>query len=472
MRKRLLACLGVAALAVTAACSGGGTDGRPPAHPHHGPVAASDFNGDGYGDLVVTDAGATIDGVSDAGEVAVVYGSARGANAAHHQVVTQNELHLGRAGHGGFGGHTVAADLDGDGFCDLVVTAGYRALFVLWGGGHGLSGAVRLTGASPVAGDFNGDGFTDLVFSDPGRPAGTLALGPFSRAGTPRRTVGFPLAPHGGVFTSGDRATPSAAGDVNGDGRDDLVVTWSHVYADEDQTPRATVLYPGSADGRLTEGPHLRGARGGDLYGDTPAVADLDHDGFADVVVGLPCDGTGEPATPDGGSRVDIAYGGPRGQRTSRPSARISQYAPLPGTPKFVDCTFGGNVTVGDTDGDGYPDVAFTALVGRDYRDGVPTVLLLRGGRGGPAAKDARLFDPKALGRPDAQDPLGRFAGDIALLDTDRDGSADLAISDISPVVSLLRGGPGGPTAARVTTFVRPDLGLGGTGRHIYGFGR
>jgi hypothetical protein len=142
VRKRVFACLGTLR-AVTSACSGRSISDRPKQRPAVA-SSTSDYNSDGYSNLVVTYSGATVHGVRDAGEVVVVHGSVKGPDTAHRKVIDQNNLGLGKGGQGGgFGARSLGAD--------LVATAGTKTLFAVWGGERGLSGdgAARLTGMFP-----------------------------------------------------------------------------------------------------------------------------------------------------------------------------------------------------------------------------------------------------------------------------------------------------------------------------------
>ncbi|GAA3353627.1 hypothetical protein GCM10017744_007840 [Streptomyces antimycoticus] len=133
-----------------------------------------DFNKDGRADLAVSAPAGTVDGKAKAGYVAVVYGSASGADTAHRQVISQATEGVpgDPTASTYFGAHTVARDLDGDGYTDLAVEAGDSpAITVLWGSANGLTGGTQLPagngdhwGSSDiVGGDFNGDGKADLV---------------------------------------------------------------------------------------------------------------------------------------------------------------------------------------------------------------------------------------------------------------------------------------------------------------------
>ncbi|MFD5034995.1 FG-GAP and VCBS repeat-containing protein [Streptomyces sp. NPDC058405] len=462
-KKRLVSSI---ALAATAACGAPGTPSDSGAgsgsHSGSGPRAdlrsgpRSDFDGDGMGDLVITDTSATVNGTYAAGYAAVVRGSADGPVPARHQVITQDSLGLGNAGTGGrFGRHATSGDLDGDGRSDLITQAGSRTVFIVWADRETLAGAVRLTGAAPHVGDFDGDGHTDLVTSE-GPSTATIRFGPFNRVGKPSRVKSVDLTTDDPAYYT---ASLVGVGDVTGDGRDDLVVTWSHVYADEMPTPRATVLYRGTADGGLTKGSRLKDARGKDMFGSSVTTADVNKDGFADVVVGLPCEIVGEETRPAGGSRLMVAYGGAAGQSSGLKATTINDSTPgLPGSPVSTSCGFGDSATAGDVNGDGYADIAFTAPT----EDGESAVLVLRGGPGGLTGQGAQQ--------------AASFPGTprLALLDMNGDQAADLAIGTLFPGVGdgkvrILRGGPSGVDPAGPTLIGPADLGL--TPRPGDGFG-
>ncbi|MBO4257707.1 FG-GAP repeat domain-containing protein [Streptomyces griseorubiginosus] len=421
--KRALGAVAVLLLLLSACGSGGPAEGRA----RH-PGVRSDFDGDGYGDLVVGDTTATVHGKYAAGYVAVLRGSAHGPRIKKPQVVTQDDLGFGKAGQGGaFGGAgTVTADLDGDGRADLVTQAGRDTLFVVWGSEKGLSGAAaaRMTGSAPLAGNVDGDGHADLVVGpaqgDSEVNTVRVLLGPFSREGTPRRTVSLDLRPSDPRYPV---AVPSALGDVTGDGKDDLVVSWS-ILADYAPVPRATVLYRGTADGRLVKGPRLPDGFYGSLV-----TADINHDGHDDVVAGLSCEMLGDVSIPVGGSRLTVLYGG------TMKTTRITADTPgLPVEGPFSPCTFGGGPVVGDADGDGYADVAFSA----ETRAGQRQVVLLRGSAAGLTTEGARAVP-------------GGFA---VLLDTDGGKAANLVVDDHGEI-RVWRG------ESQLLAFTAADLHLG-----------
>jgi hypothetical protein len=84
-----------------------------------------DFNGDGYRDLAISNRGATIGGVKQAGAVAVVYGSVRGLDFARRTVVSQNSPGIPGAAeaYDHFGADLITRDMNNDGYADVVVAA-------------------------------------------------------------------------------------------------------------------------------------------------------------------------------------------------------------------------------------------------------------------------------------------------------------------------------------------------------------
>ena len=172
-------------------------------------AAAGDVNGDGFADLIV---GAPYgdDGGRDAGQAYVVFGGAAG-----------------------FG----VADATGRMVIDLA-TLGAAQGFIIQG--DVLRDRAGLSVSS--AGDVNGDGFADLIVGAPSGDDAGLRAGEayvvFGRAGgigvvdgAGRQVIDLTtLSPAQGFIIQGDAAgdyagtSVSAAGDVNGDGFDDLII--------------------------------------------------------------------------------------------------------------------------------------------------------------------------------------------------------------------------------------------------------
>lgn len=134
-----------------------------------------------------------------------------------------------------FGGSTApAGDVDADGFPDRVVGApGCNTAFVLFGGPTGLDdGYTRLAptdGSAPVAfgaavggaGDVDGDGFADVVVSDPDSDEVWVYYGDAGRE------LGEQLAVHEAIEPTSEvqlGASVSLAGDVNADGYAEILL--------------------------------------------------------------------------------------------------------------------------------------------------------------------------------------------------------------------------------------------------------
>ncbi|MER5658488.1 VCBS repeat-containing protein [Streptomyces sp. NPDC102256] len=339
-----------------------------PVTPAFVPVPAAspvreDFDGDGYPDLAVADGTATVGGRHGAGRVTVLYGGPDGLSTGD----AGRRAGISRATRGvpgapaageGFGSRVARGDLDADGYADLVVTtAGTSDAVIVWGGPHGLSGATSVPAATAWTGDFDGDGLLDLVLLRPARGDGvtgteaTVRTGPVRRPGVPAREAA--LDPGGLAHVA---VVGGATGDVDGDGRDDLVLS-AHCGAGA----FCTYVYRSTASGPVRTAGH----RGGPAV----AVGDLDGDGYADVVVdaGTRADPAPDAAARDGepARRFDVARGsaagiGGGGAWTSVTVSPTPE-GPAPSGAGARDGRSGAGVTLLDTDSDGCADLAAPA---------------------------------------------------------------------------------------------------------------
>ena len=133
--------------------------------------ASSDFNGDGFSDAVVGDPNADPGGVSDAGQVNVLYGNSSTLGGGSAETLVQGSGGVGNTASAGdrFGSNLAAADLDNDGYTDLLVGSPYEDISgqadsglaqVIWGASGGLGkgkASTQLTqesfGRTVTAGD-------------------------------------------------------------------------------------------------------------------------------------------------------------------------------------------------------------------------------------------------------------------------------------------------------------------------------
>jgi hypothetical protein len=435
---------------------------------------ADDFNGDGYRDLVL--AGGTY---GKDYRLTVVYGTSTGPGS---KVQTIHQDSAGIPGSveagDGWGESVTSADLDRDGYADLVVASpsekvgeisGAGGLTVVWGGASGLgSGTVFHSPVAPeyagsgdsfgrqvVTGDFDGDGDADLAAISDSRAGVVMLKGPFTRAGG-----------HGGSQSLGGSYTYPyvfglAAGKVDGDSATDLYIlgidqedinlrAYFHRGGSGFATRAATVAVPEATPDAPGPGPV------------TSAVGDFDKDGFGDLAVGR-----GGEYTDGNRGYVAVQYGGSTGPDTARKPVKFTQAtAGVPGAVETEDL-FGYAVAAGDVNGDGYADLA-VGSPGEDLdgvRDGGAVTVLL-GRAGGLSGTGAKAYDQGTSGVAGAVENDDRFGYTLKTADYTRDGRADLMVGTVEwagetlGMVQMLKGSATGTTGTGSTSYTVSSLKL------------
>ncbi len=421
-------------------------------------LAAGDFNGDGYLDLVI---GTPQYGETQLrpGAVNVVYGGPGGLSASDTTVENQFWNQAGAVEGGSENG-------DRSGF-------------------------------SVAVGDFNGDGFDDLVFGSPGEDIGSI-----SNAGAINviygASSGLTLAGNRQFYQGRDIGIIDGVdfGSVGGTAERDNELGWSLAMADFDQDGFDDVavgvrredigsiadagsvqVFFGSANGltavrdRFLDRTVLSAAgppEQFDRFGETVAAGDFNGDGWPDLAVGAPWDEQDASA----GGTVHLIYG------TSDWFDRENDELLAMDAPSAND-EMGKSLTVGDFDGDGLDDLVI-GIPG--FANASGAALLTYGTENGLGSSTRRLLlQPGSDGFPGAAQQDSKFAGSLSVGDIDGDGMDDLIVgrrdfdldgdSNVGDVLIAFGRSPGGLLAFGSFLWTRSDLSRIGSARQNDRFG-
>jgi hypothetical protein len=298
--------------------------------------SAGDVNNDGYDDLIIGARLANANGTTSAGASYVVFGKANNT-AVNLSAIGTDGFVINGVSAGDFSGYSVssAGDVNGDGYDDLIIGAPNTDLngnssgtsYVVFGKANNMSvnlsaiaggtGGFAINGASgednsgfsvSSAGDVNGDGLDDLIIGAPNAdPNGNAYAGAsyvvFGKANNTAPVNLSAIASGTGGFVingalAGDRMGRSvgSAGDVNGDGLDDLIIGALYADPNGNQDAGASYVVFGKANGTPvnlsaigTSGFVINGASASDRSGfSVSSAGDLNGDGFADLIIGAP----------------------------------------------------------------------------------------------------------------------------------------------------------------------------------------
>jgi hypothetical protein len=310
-------------------------------------LAVGDFDGDGYADLAIGIPQASVDGVSYAGAVQILYGRSSGLGVVGNELITQNSSGATATAefNDQFGFALAAADFNNDGADDLAVGTPYEDV-----GGHANAGAVQVfygkTGNLPVASGLIVSGVVNAQFWSP-----------------------IDATVEGSAATHDRFGWSLAAADFDGDGHADLAVGIPYrthgAGVDAIDSGGAVNVIMGSADGlaatlanpaRLWHqgSPGMVGAVAIlDLFGWSLAAADFNNDGYADLAVGVP----GDQALALKSGAVHLMFGTANGLAAAG-NRRLADTD----NPEATDF-FGGTLFAADFNGNGYADMAVGAPI-------------------------------------------------------------------------------------------------------------
>ncbi|BBD63753.1 putative outer membrane adhesin [Nostoc commune NIES-4072] len=302
--------------------------------------SAGDINGDGIDDLIIGANGASPNGITS-GQTYVVFGS-KESFAAQFNLSTLN-------GNNGFTinginqydslGNSVssAGDINGDGIDDLIIGAPFASpngtssgqTYVVFGSKesfaaqfdlstlngtngftiNGINEDDLLGNSVSSAGDINGDGIDDLIigapFADPNSSSGQSYVVFGSRESfdaqlnlsTLNGTNGFAINGINPDDRSGNSV--SSAGDINGDGIDDLIIGAPFADANGDNSGQSYVVF-GSRESFAaqfnlstlngTNGFVINGFNKGDGFFSSfvSSAGDINGDGIDDLIIAAP----------------------------------------------------------------------------------------------------------------------------------------------------------------------------------------
>jgi hypothetical protein len=284
---------------------------------------------------------------------------------------------------------------------------------------------------------------------------------------------------------AGVLGSATLAADVNGDGRDDIVagIPFEEISGSSD-AGMVDVFY-GSRAERLTDEPSFvspaqswvggAGLRANTYFGSSVASGDFDGDGFDEVAIGAPADGSIDAPGPDASGEVHVIG-------ASRDGVEENDVLLREGMDGIADVAepydeFGRSLQVGDFDGDGFDDLAIS-VAGVNEAEGTSGALhVIFGSVHGLRPSSDQYLTPDSLNLSTGGE-LEQFEPFMAAGRFGKGGASDLVLglpSLGSGSAVVLQGSSKGLRERSVVVLSEKDKGLPGpsyvsTSQH--GFGR
>jgi len=377
-------------------------------------AAAGDFNNDGVGDLAIGvpgedriyTAGEPVNQHVDAGAVEIIFGKAGVGLTARNDVTVMPtkdqdlsadpsskwdgsqfgislatlDMFTANGGHGADGIADLAVGASGynagNGLA-TVVTGGklvaadstglVKPTFNYYSEGPSGGGSNRHFGATLTGGDFDDDGISDLAVSEPSYDFGSI-----SNAGAVAIVYGDSPPSHGDALSEGFGGNPVplgshdlfgsalAAGDVTGDGIDDLVIGAPGASVHGAFSGRVQI-YDGSLTGHVVFDRTIDESSAGvpgdpqtlDLFGGALAIANVGNGSRLDLLIGAP----GENVAGGHAGALFVLFGTAAGFGGAGNKEITQNTAGIPDTAEESD-SFGSELIVGQLGHGGPRDVA------------------------------------------------------------------------------------------------------------------
>ncbi len=322
--------------------------------------SAGDVNGDGFNDLIIG-AKNESNGHTNEGAVYIYHGNGFGVDPTYAAKLEVNQMSatLGSA-------VTTAGDLNGDGYDDIAVaameynnpTVDEGAVFIHYGSPTGINpiigvllesnqGSAKFGNSVGGGGDFNSDGYDDLV----------IGAFEYDNGQTNEGRVYIYMGSSTGLITTpaltleNDQANSKfgyavdVAGDINGDGYEDIIIG-AQLFDNGQTNEGRAYIYYGSASGITTVDAATieRNQANADFGQSVSGAGDVNSDGFDDVIIGAPYFNNGDGAE----GIVSVYYGSATG---------IDLLTDIILEANQANAAFGWAVSeCGDFDNDGYDD--------------------------------------------------------------------------------------------------------------------